>query len=217
MLINGDAGKINDEQKQYLEEIYKGNQRMVDLVNSLLNVSRLELGTFEIKPESAALCPIVKDVLEEMQHLIEIKKLKVDTECKVGKNIPKVDKKLFRIIIQNLISNAVKYTPSGGSIKVVIDYNKDNPKSTYVLTVSDTGYGIPKSQQDKIFTKLFRADNVRAMDTEGTGLGLYIIKSIMDESGGKISFVSREKKGSTFKIELPKSGMKQKKGEKSLE
>jgi signal transduction histidine kinase len=85
-----------------------------------------------------------------------------------------------------------------------------------LITVSDTGYGIPQGQKDKIFTKLFRADNVRAKDTEGTGLGLYIVKAIVDQAGGSISFDSVEDKGTTFYIRLPLIGMKKKEGTKGL-
>jgi signal transduction histidine kinase len=123
-----------------------------------------------------------------------------------------LDPKLIRIIFQNLISNAVKYTPSRGKVEVTVKNIGDNLE----IVVSDTGYGIPANQQDKVFTKLFRADNIQAMDTEGTGLGLYIIKSVLDESGGKISFVSKENKGTTFTVVLPMTGMKVKTGSKKL-
>jgi len=216
MLIDGDAGKINKQQKLYLDEIYRGNQRMVDLVNSLLNVSRLDLGTFEIVPKPLKLCEIVDDIAEEMGHTITEKKQKFINSCST--NDPKInaDPKLMRVIMQNLISNAIKYSPEGSNISVSMTYNPKNPASTYNIKVSDNGYGIPNNQKDKIFTKLFRADNIRAMDTEGTGLGLYIVKSILDEAGGKISFDSIENKGTTFTVSLPEVGMKQKSGTKSI-
>ena len=123
----------------------------------------------------------------------------------------------MRVIIQNLISNAIKYTPISGIITVTISYHPNNINSAFRINVADSGYGIPSNQKDKIFTKLFRADNIREMDTEGTGLGLYIVKSILDEAGGKISFNSVENKGTTFTVTLPKSGMKQKSGNKTIE
>jgi PAS domain S-box-containing protein len=217
MLLNEDAGNINKEQKEYLDEIYHGNQRMVDLVNSLLNVSRLDLGTFEIDPKPVKIPEIIDDVATEMKHAMFDKKQKYI--AKYSKDMPnvKADSKLLRVIIQNLFSNAVKYTPNKGAITVSASYNPKKPKEAFVISVSDTGYGIPESQKDKIFTKLFRADNVRAMDTEGTGLGLYIIKSILDEAGGSVSFESKEGKGTTFVVTLPKDGMKQKAGTKSID
>lgn len=217
MLLAGDAGKITKEQKNYLDEIYKGNQRMVELVNSLLNVSRLDLGTFEINPKPMKLCEVIDDVAEEMEHTLKEKKQKFKNKCPDDVPDLMADAKLMRVIIQNLVSNAVKYTPESGEISVTVEYNKDKPNEAYVIKVKDSGYGIPKNQIDKIFTKLFRADNVRAMDTEGTGLGLYIIKAILDEAGGKICFDSIENKGTTFTITLPSEGMKQKSGNKTID
>jgi len=117
------------------------------------------------------------------------------------------------MVCLNLLTNAIKYTPDGGS--VTIDF--EGQSNAYTIKISDTGCGIPKNQQDKIFNKLFRADNVREKDTNGTGLGLYIVKSIIDQSGGKIWFESIENSGTTFFIELPESGMKKKEGTKPLE
>jgi len=212
MLIKGDAGPINKEQEDYLNEIAKGNKRMVDLVNSLLNTSRLELGTFEISPEPTDLKQIAQDEILELKQTILDKRLKIVEDYDITSKI-NVDPRLLRIFFQNLISNAVKYTPENGKIAVEIKLEDPNVR----ISVSDTGYGIPNDQQDKIFGKLFRADNIRALDTEGTGLGLYIIKSILDASGGQINFTSKENEGTTFNILIPLTGMKQKSGSKKLE
>jgi signal transduction histidine kinase len=105
------------------------------------------------------------------------------------------------MIIQNILSNAIKYTQDGGEVSVDISLAD---KKNIQLKVTDNGYGIPENQQDKIFTKLFRADNVRKNDTDGTGLGLYIVKSVVENSGGKIFFESTGKKpGTTFFVILP--------------
>ncbi|MEI8060829.1 MAG: ATP-binding protein [Candidatus Berkelbacteria bacterium] len=212
MLLAGDAGKLTKQQTEFVEKIYAGNQRMVDLVNSLLNVSRIELGTFSVEPEPTDVVEISKSVIEELTPQIKTKKLKIKENYE---KIPKfsADPKLVRIVLQNLLSNAVKYTPDGGSVESNISLKDKN----ILINVKDSGYGIPKDQQDKIFSKLFRADNVREKDTEGTGLGLYIVKSIVDNSGGKISFDSAENKGTTFHVALPLSGMKAKEGDKRIE
>lgn len=224
MLLAGDAGKINKEQKKYLDEIYRGNQRMVDLVNALLNVSRLELGTFMVDPEPTDIIEISKSIVQEMHPTVEKKEIVIKE--KYEKKLPKVnvDPKLTRIVFQNLVSNAVKYTPEKGKVEVRIELRKkgDDVEGTKIkadsifIAVSDTGYGIPKAQQGKIFTKLFRADNVRAKDTEGTGLGLYIVKSIVEGSGGNVWFTSVEDTGTTFFVVLPLTGMQKKVGTKSL-
>ncbi|NMB48658.1 cell wall metabolism sensor histidine kinase WalK [Candidatus Kuenenbacteria bacterium] len=213
MLLAGDAGKINAEQKQYLEEIYRGNQRMVDLVNTLLNVSRLELGTFVVEPQLVLITDLAAQVIKELKPLLTQKQVKLKTHYQ--SDLPKImlDPKLTTIILQNLLSNAVKYNRDKGSVEFDISTTKDDYLE---IKVKDTGLGIPQNQKNKIFDKLFRADNVRATDTEGTGLGLYIVKSIVEDTGGKIWFASTENKGTTFYVTLPLAGMRAKKGTKKL-
>jgi len=212
MLISGDAGKINKIQKEYLQEVYTGSKRMVDLVNALLNVSRIELGTFAVDPEPIKVVEIGKSVLNELEPTIKEKKVKIIK--KFSENIPVIqaDPKLLRIVFQNLLSNAIKYTPGNGT--VILDISKD--KKFILCKIKDTGMGIPKKQQKDIFTKLFRADNVRATDTEGTGLGLYIVKAIIDHSGGKIWFSSEKNKGTAFNVKIPLKGMSKRDGVKEL-
>lgn len=142
--------------------------------------------------------------LEDMGQQVKDKKLRI--ERKYEHNLPQfnADPQIVQIIFQNLISNAVKYTGEGGLIRVSISRRG----LAILITVTDTGYGIPAAQQKHIFTKLFRADNVRAKDTDGTGLGLYIVKAVVERSGGKIWFESVENKGTTFYVTLPFSGVK---------
>ena len=224
MLQSGDAGVLNDKQNKYLSEIYTGNKRMVELVNALLNVSRIELGTFVVEPEPTDVVLLARSVVNEQKSQIEAKKLKLSE--KYAKDLPlfNADPKLLRMVFQNLLSNAVKYTPKGGAIEFAlwmvkggesVDVQKADEDSIAVK-VTDAGYGIPKKQQNQIFTKFFRADNVRKKDTEGTGLGLYIVKAIVDHSGSKIWFESVENKGAIFYVTLPLSGMKKKEGAKAL-
>ena len=224
MLIDGDAGKLNTKQKEYLNEVYTGNQRMVALVNALLNVSRLEMGTFTVEPEPTDIIEISKTVIKEMLPMI--KKKEIIVKENYASVLPKIniDPKFIRVVFQNLISNAIKYTPEKGIVKIIIELRKKDEAidgatalfDSLFISVTDKGYGIPKNQQDKIFSKLFRADNVRERDTEGTGLGLYIVKSIIEHSDGKIWFKSKENKGSTFFVLLPLKGMKKKEGTKTL-
>lgn len=216
MLMAGDVGKVNKEQMEYLNEVYTGSQRMVELVNALLNVSRLELGTFTISLEPVDVPALVKRLLKELKSQID-KKKEIITEI-YSPNLPifSADNGSLRMVLQNLLSNSVKYTGAGGNITVevaikgkgeVVGGQKIN-EDRFILRVADSGMGIPKGQQDKVFEKLFRADNARTLETEGTGLGLYVIKSIVDQSGGEIWFVSEENKGTTFVISYPLTGMK---------
>jgi two-component system sensor histidine kinase VicK len=158
------------------------------------------LGTFDGESKPTNISALVESVLDEQKLQIEEKKLKL--KCAFVVNIPliQVDPKLIRMVVQNLLSNAIKYTPERGKISISLAMCD---KKNVIIKMSDTGYGIPKSQQDKIFTKLFRADNVVGKDTEGTGLGLYIAKSIVDQAGGKLGFESVENKGTTFHVLLP--------------
>ncbi len=200
MLLAGDVGEVTPDQKKYLEEIYHGNQRMVDLVNTLLDVSRIEMGTFIVESKPTDMIKLAQDVIDE--HKLQISEKRIKFLRLFNKKIPfiQADPKILRMVIQNLLSNAIKYTPEGGKVEASISLVKDNG---IMFKVTDTGYGIPKDQQDKIFTKLFRADNVVGKDTEGTGLGLYIAKSIVEQSGGKIWFESSENKGTIFYVTLP--------------
>lgn len=213
MLLTGDVGEVTSEQKKYLEEIYNGNQRMVDLVNTLLDVSRIEMGTFMVEPKPTDIVKLARSVIDEQKLQIDEKKIKLSPSFEDNIPLVRADPKLLRMVIQNLLSNAVKYTPEIG--KVGISISLDNEKNV-ILKLSDTGYGIPKNQQDKIFTKLFRADNVIGKDTEGTGLGLYIAKSIVEQAGGKLWFESIENKGTTFYATLPLGEVKKKRGAKAF-
>lgn len=213
MLLAGDAGALNEEQKKFVDEIYAGNQRMVELVNALLNVSRLELGTFLVEPAPTDVAALAQSVIDEQKPEIARKQQQFTASLASGLPQYQMDQKLLRMVVQNLLSNAVKYTPEHGTVSLDLSRASDGALR---LRVADTGYGIPKEQQKKIFSKLFRADNVRAMDTEGTGLGLYIVKSIIDHAGGSIRFESEEGKGTTFFVEFPAEGMKKRAGTKSL-
>lgn len=212
MLLAGDAGEISEEQKKFLDEIYSSNQRMVGLVNALLNVSRIELGTLAIDPELTDFAEIAKSVIAELKNEIIAKKLNVTEDYDA--TLPKIfaDPKLIRIIFQNFLSNAVKYTPEKGRIAVSIQREEDN----VLIKISDTGYGIPDSQKGRIFEKLFRADNVREKDASGSGLGLYLVKSIVESSRGKIWFESKEDEGTIFFVMFPLLGMEKREGSKTL-
>lgn len=215
MLLAEDAGAITDTQREYLGEVSRGSRRMVELVNALLNVSRIELGTFAVQPEPTDVVELARDVINELKSKILEKKFHIEETY--AENLPKmmIDPKLTRIVFQNLLTNAVKYTPEEGKISISIAMSTD--ETMFTISVSDTGYGIPKGDQSRIFTKLFRASNIREKETDGTGLGLYIIKSIVEHSGGTVTFESEEGKGTTFTLTLPVSGMQPQEGNKQIE
>ncbi|MDD4412129.1 MAG: ATP-binding protein [Patescibacteria group bacterium] len=213
MLMDGDVGVLNDHQKDFVKEILAGNQRMVKLVNSLLNVSRIDMGTLSVIPELVDLKEMVKSVVSEQEFSYKAKNQKLD--LKIDETLPQInlDPNLMRIVIQNLISNAIKYTREEGQIEVkLLKQGVD-----VYMQVSDNGYGIPKKEQPYIFTKLFRADNVKSKKVEGTGLGLYVAKAVIEAFGGKIWFESIEDKGTTFYLTIPLAGVKKVEGTKGLE
>lgn len=222
MLLSGDAGKLTKEQNQYLTEIYDSNQRMVTLVNALLSVSKIDLGTFAIEPEPTDITKIPDIAMKDLTAKIQEKKLKVVKRYE--KNLPVInaDPRLVLVVFQNFFSNALKYTPPGGTITVEIKKSM----ADILIKFSDTGYGIPKEEQRNIFTKLFRAGNIKKVEAQGTGLGLYIVKAIAEHSGGKIWFespssvkvpgVSKKYPGTTFYFTIPLLGMKAQKGAAGL-
>jgi PAS domain S-box-containing protein len=212
MLLAGDAGKLSKEQEEYLKEIYNGNRRMVELVNSLLNVSRIELGTLAVESELTDFISLCESVLKELTPTFETKRITISKKYDKRLSLILADPKLVRIIFQNFLTNAIKYTPDKGKISVEI--SRQDPD--VLIKVSDNGYGIPEHQKDRIFSKLFRADNAREKETEGTGLGLYIVKLVVDSAKGEVWFESEENKGTTFFVRLPLSGMANKVGTKSL-
>lgn len=211
MMLHGDNGELKKDQKESVKQIYDSNQRSAAIVDAMITVSNLQAGPLAMHLENVdinALCKRVvntqRNELGETKHLI----IKEHYEA-----LPKLssDPSLMRTIVQNLMSNAYKYTPDGGTITISTRKSPDklllNSKGSIVITVEDTGYGIPKNQQAKIFGKLFRASNIKAKDTDGTGLGLYIVKTILEQVGGRVEFVSEENKGSIFTVQLPLEGM----------
>lgn len=211
MVLEEEVGKLTPDQKKYLEKISHSSRRMTTLVDALLNVSRIEMGTLSVQPKPIYVQEIAKEVVGEFAALIEQKRLKFKTHYD-DMPVINVDPDLTRIIFENLLSNAIHYTPEKGDVTLTVTKRV----SDVLITVADTGYGIPKQEQNKIFTKLFRAENIKEIDTDGTGLGLYIVKAIVELARGKVWFESTENKGSVFYATIPFSGMKPKKGTERL-
>ncbi len=200
MVIDGETGDITSEQKELLEKTYVSNERMISLINDLLNVSKIEEGRFLYKQEMASLEEIVSIVVDSSQELLKMKKMKISFD-RPKQILPQVniDKEKMELVVQNLLENAVKYTPEGGEINISLEKDKND----IVFKIKDTGVGIPEVQKERIFTKFFRGDNVIRMETEGSGLGLYTTKNIVDAHNGKIWFDSEEGKGTTFVFSIP--------------
>lgn len=218
MLLAEDVGKINEDQKKYLQEISIANRRMVNLVDDLLSVSRLDMGKFVLDITKIDLVKMLDHVIKEFNPQILKKELTISKKYKQKTLNFMGDDKLMHIIYQNLLSNAIKYSLNGGVLEVGLSKVRKGQKvggriidiDSVIFSVSDQGVGIPNHQKDKVFSKLFRADNIRKSEPDGTGLGLYVVKSIADQSDGSVWFASEENRGSTFYVGYPAKGMRDK-------
>lgn len=190
---------LTDRQRKYIDRLLLSVHRMAVLVDDFLRVSRFELGTFVPEFVSFNVKDLLEDVLLEQAARVDQKELTVksfhDTELEVMVS----DKNLVRMIITNLFSNAVKYTKNKGTIHIGYKQKED----ALVISVVDNGIGIPSSDQERIFSKLFRARNAVRDVPDGTGLGLYIVKEAVDVLKGRITFTSAEGMGTTFEVTLP--------------
>lgn len=206
-----EEGTLTSPQRKTLEEVHQITLTMIGLVKKLLDVSYLELGQYVIKSESTNLPLVFQKILLEYRTAIEEKKLTIKELY--DQNLVEVDTdpEFVQIILHNLISNAVKYTPSGGSVELEIALDKHDGipfqykvgAKNIFIRVTDKGVGIPKQQQSRIFQEFLRADNAKALDTTGFGFGLYMTKLIVERSSGKIWFESEEGKGTSFYVLLP--------------
>ena len=205
MLVDGYMGDVTPAQKKSLRTIIGATNRMNELISTLLNITRIESGTIVINSRMLRIDRAAEEVIKEL-HLAASEKtieLTLSLSGKLATSV-KTDNLILKEIITNLVSNAIKYTNEGGSVKLTV---KGRTRDV-LLTVQDTGWGIPKDSHDQIFSKFFRAQNTVKRETTGTGLGLYLVKGLLDRLNGKIWFESEEGQGTTFYVTLPKEQRK---------
>jgi len=196
-------GDLGPEQQKILEQAIEANEEMIEVVRDLLDVSRIEQGRVKPQMQRSSLPEVITKVYDHYlplaeKHNIELKKSLPEHDIKFS-----FDPEAIKMVITNLVDNAIKYTPGHGQVEIKLTYQPpDNPNEA-VVEVSDTGVGIPPEDQAKLFTKFYRAKNIKKMNTKGTGLGLYIARNIISLHGGKLTMESVVNQGSTFKIILP--------------
>jgi two-component system phosphate regulon sensor histidine kinase PhoR len=215
MLVRGQVGALNKEQAEYLDNVLQSTDRMVGLVNDLLNVTRIESGRLRVSPQPTNIINFLEGIISESQPVAASRKQKI-VFAKDNFKLPLVpiDHNLLRQVIHNLITNAIRYSPEGTGVISVKVENKNS--QTFTISVKDNGIGIPEEKKYRMFEKFFRADNAVKISTEGTGLGLYVSKMIVESSGGRIWYESEMNKGTTFFVEMPTSGMIVKETERGL-
>ncbi len=192
---------FNKEQVKYIKTIGDSNQRMIRLVNDLLDISRIESGKIQIHPEQTNIVELTQNIIQENQPLADHKNIKIS--FKYDQSIPllNLDPKRMSLVINNLLSNAIKYTEGNAGGHISVELSEQDKK--VLFNVADNGVGIPARDQRHIFKKFFRANNTMRMETGGTGLGLFIAKAIVESHKGKMWFVSKEEEGTTFYFNLP--------------
>jgi len=199
LLMSGRVGKIEEKQTEYFKILKENSARMRELVSDLLTVSRIETASLPLKKKEISLGNLVEELISEFATLAAASNVRI--EFKAQENLPKVWADPFQIrqVLENLLDNAIRYIKDKGKVDIKLEKKGEN----LYFEINDTGVGIPKEDQKYVFQKFFRSENVLRYQTQGSGLGLFIVKAIVKRSGGEIGFKSEENKGSTFWFTLP--------------
>ncbi|MFH0852271.1 MAG: HAMP domain-containing sensor histidine kinase [bacterium] len=199
LMSGGSIGKPTEEQVEYLGIIKESNQRMLKLINDLLDVTKIEMGNMAIETKPVNLKEVAEAAVKDLSSLAKANN--INLVLKAEENLPPAlsDIEKSKMVFSNLIDNAIKYSKGRGEVAVSMAKNGN----CIQVSVRDEGVGIPKAQQKNIFQKFFRSDNVMKHQTVGSGLGLFIVKAIIDAHKGSIWFESEENKGSVFHFKIP--------------
>ncbi|OHA63804.1 MAG: hypothetical protein A2940_02555 [Candidatus Wildermuthbacteria bacterium RIFCSPLOWO2_01_FULL_48_29] len=202
MVLEGDTGPLKKAQKELLEKGYKSNERMIALVNDLLDVVRIEEGRFDYKFAEGSIAPIIEDIVREIKIIADQGGVQLLFH-KSSHRLPMValDESKFRLALSNILMNAVRYTSPKGRVDIELTLHDHE----ILVLVKDTGIGIPREQLGRLFTKFFRAGNAIRVQPDGSGLGLFIAKNIIEKHGGKIWIESEEGKRTTVYFTIPTS------------
>jgi signal transduction histidine kinase len=207
MILEESFGKVCEEVKEPIERIFRSSERLTNIVEDFLNVARIEQGRITYDTENVDMYKIVKGVVDELRFFAEEKKLVLQIKCQKNPLWVIGDADKLRQVVLNLVDNAIKYTPSG---EVIVSVGEEHvgKKQFVILTIQDTGIGIPESFSDEMFGKFNRAENSSAYHANGSGIGLYISNEIIKAHHGIIEVDSKEGKGTTFSVTLPGNNTK---------
>ncbi len=201
LLQNGDLGTLSLEQKKFLVKAYESNDRMIGLVNDLLGADRIDSGKARYTFIPMDLTGAIESVLYEIAPQVHARELTVRFTKPEGQFSPvRGDPERIRAVLQNLVENSVKYSRPQGTVLITLS---SPDTETALVSIKDNGIGIPKDEQEHIFSRFFRAKNAVKVETDGSGLGLYIAKAIIQRHGGKIWFDGKEDEGVSFFFTLP--------------
>lgn len=196
-----DLARLSEDQKGFIAQIKESSQRMSKLIDTLLNASRIELGTFHGEGSMFDMVQVTDVAIRDTLALAQTRHQQIEKFYDLATPLISGEPKLGQVVVQNLISNAVKYTREGGKIVVRVE---SHPEEEAVhLIVEDNGIGIPDAEVNRIFSRFYRASNARDVDSSGSGLGLSIVRSLLERAGGKISFSKVESGGTHFEVVLP--------------
>lgn len=200
MMLAGDLGEMSIIAREALQQVFDSNEHMIVLVNDLLKISRLDQAFASHDPQYCNVLSIIKDAVDELRPLIQKQQVHLDLQSSQGQ-VARVfaDRKHLREVIQNLLSNAIKYNQRGGTVAVRFQ----DQQQTLFVSIHDTGMGIPKKDLRRLFSKFFRAENAVRSETEGSGLGLFVVQSYVEAWGGTIWCESDEGNGATFTFTVP--------------
>ncbi len=199
MVLEGDAGKITSDQRILLEQAFTSSERMVTLIGDFLNVSRLQNGKFIIDRAESDLSKIVSGEVHLIQEVAKARDIGIAYHMPSHFPLLYIDGDKMRQVMMNFLDNAVYYSPEHTTIAVRL-YTSDG---FAICEIVDHGIGVPVDAQKKLFSKFFRAENARRQRPDGTGIGLYLAKKIIDGHGGRVVFHTAEGEGSTFGFRLP--------------
>ncbi len=210
MVLEGDAGEVNENQKKFLDQAYVSSQRMVYLVADLLNVSRLKTGKFVVESKPTYMPDMVESEIAQLYETAKARDLQLVFEKPESFPMMNIDETKTRQVVMNFADNAIYYTPNGGRIVIKLK----ETKTAVEFTVTDSGIGVPKNEQHHLFTKFYRAGNAKKARPDGTGLGLFMAKKVIVAQGGAVIFKTQEGKGSTFGFSFPRKELEVKEPEK---